>query len=94
MGIYTPEEQADFSTSSAPSTVEIRTENTHIPKLEALFESREAEVNAYLLTTGKIKEGQNFRDLSVSDASKVISKPDLILSKLPAQTVTAEVVNE
>ena len=49
---------------------------------------------AYLLTTGKIKEGQNFRDLSVSDASKVISKPDLILSKLPAQTVTAEVVNE
>ena len=94
MGIYTPEEQADFGTSPAPSTVEIRTENTHIPKLEALFESREAEVNAYLVTAGKIKEGQNFRDLSVSDASKVISKPDLILSKLPAQTVTAEVVNE
>jgi hypothetical protein len=49
-------------------------------------------VNALLLKAGRIKEGQTFRDLDDTFASKYISKPDLILSKLPV-IVTPEIVN-
>jgi hypothetical protein len=59
---------------------------------EELFESRESDVNALLLKAGRIKEGQTFRDLDDTFASKYISKPDLILSKLPV-IVTPEIVN-
>lgn len=92
MGIYTPEEAADFT--SEPVTTKVKEDNTAlISKLETLFESREDEVNAFLISSGKIKEGQNFRDLPADVASKVISKPDLILSKLPkVDVVSAEVV--
>jgi hypothetical protein len=60
-------------------------------KLEALFEDREEDVNALLLKAGRIKDGQTFRDLDDSIASKYIAKPDLILSKLPV-IVSPEIV--
>jgi hypothetical protein len=59
-------------------------------KLESLFEDREDEVNALLLKAGRIQDGQTFRDLPDAVASKYISKPDLILSKL-AVIVTPEI---
>lgn len=95
MGIYTPEEAADFNSEPVRTSVQVVAQDTGIiAKLEALFEAREEEVNAFLVKSGKIKEGQNFRDLSTDLASKVISKPDLILSQLPKSeaTIVAEVV--
>jgi hypothetical protein len=91
MGIYTPEEAQDFGAEAPRVTVAKVDDSAVIGKLETLFEAREEEVNAFLISTGKIKEGQNFRDLPTDVASKVISKPDLILSKLP-KIETAEVV--
>lgn len=90
MGIYTPEETQDFTTE-VPVTKSPG--DSLLPKLEALFESREAEVNELLVAMKKIKAGENFRDLSHADASKVISKPDLILGKLP-KIETAVIVEE
>jgi hypothetical protein len=91
MGIYTPEEASDFVVEPVQKAKEDNT--ALIQKLEALFEAREEEVNAFLVSSGKIKEGQNFRDLDPAVAAKAISKPDLILSKLPKIEV-AEVVSE
>jgi hypothetical protein len=91
-GIYTPEETEDFQ--PAPSEVAVAPTKSFdlTAKLEELFESRESDVNALLLKAGRIKEGQTFRDLDDTFASKYISKPDLILGKLPV-IVTPEIVN-
>jgi hypothetical protein len=90
-GIYTPEETEDFQ----PAVTEVATAPTKsfdiTAKLEALFEDREEDVNALLLKAGRIKDGQTFRDLDDSIASKYIAKPDLILSKLPV-IVSPEIV--
>lgn len=96
-GIYTPEETEDFQ----PAVTEVAAAPTKsfdiTAKLEALFEDREEDVNALLLKAGRIKDGQTFRDLDDSIASKYIAKPDLILSKLPVivgpEIVATEVSN-
>jgi hypothetical protein len=94
-GIYTPEETEDFQ--PAPSEVAVAPAKSfdNITKLEELFESREDEVNALLITAGRLKEGQTFRDLDDVTAARYIKKPDLILSKLvaPATVVATEVSN-
>lgn len=94
-GIYTPEETEDFQ--PAPSEVAVAPAKSfdNIIKLEELFESREDEVNALLITAGRLKEGQTFRDLDDVTAARYIKKPDLILSKLvvPATVVATEVSN-
>ena len=90
-GIYTPEETEDFQ----PAITEVAAAPTKsfdiTAKLEALFESREEEVNALLIKVGRIQDGETFRDLSDAYASKYIAKPDLILSKLPV-IVSPEVI--
>jgi len=90
-GVYTPEENEDFA--PAPSEVAVTPTKSfeHIEKLEALFESREAEVNSLLITAGRLKEGQTFRDLDEVTAARYLRKPDLILSKLAEPTVATEV---
>jgi len=92
-GIYTPEETEDFQPAINEVPVSPTKSFDLVAKLEELFESREEDVNALLLKAGRIKEGQTFRDLEDSFASKYISKPDLILSKLPV-IVTPEIVTE
>jgi hypothetical protein len=91
-GIYTPEETEDFQPAATEVAVSPAKSFDLVAKLEELFESRESDVNALLLKAGRIKEGQTFRDLDDTFASKYISKPDLILSKLPV-IVTPEIVN-
>ena len=85
-GIYTPEENEDFQ----PAVTEVPVAPTKsfdiTEKLESLFESREAEVNAVLITAGRIKEGQTFRDLDDATAGRYIKRPDLITSKLATVT--------
>jgi hypothetical protein len=89
-GIYTPEETEDFQ--PAITEVAAPTKSFDITaKLEALFESRENEVNALLIGAGRIQDGETFRDLADAHASKYIAKPDLILSKL-AVIVSPEVI--
>jgi hypothetical protein len=90
-GIYTPEETEDFQPAIAETPVAPTKSFDLLAKLEELFESRESDVNALLLKAGRIKEGQTFRDLDDTFASKYISKPDLILGKLPL-IVTPETV--
>jgi hypothetical protein len=89
-GIYTPEETEDFQ----PAIAEVAAAPTKsfdiTAKLEALFESREEEVNALLIKVGRIQDGETFRALSDAYASKYIAKPDLILGKL-AVIVTPEI---
>jgi hypothetical protein len=96
-GIYTPEETEDFQ----PAITEVAPAPTKsfdiTAKLEALFESREEDVNALLIKAGRISDIQTFRDLPDAVASKYIAKPDLILSKLPVivtpEIATTEVSN-
>ena len=85
-GVYTPEENEDFA--PAPTEVSVApTKSFDITaKLEELFEEREADVNAILITAGRIKEGQTFRDLDDITASRYIKRPDLITSKLATVT--------
>ena len=90
-GIYTPEETEDFQPAISEVAVAPTKSFDITTKLEALFEYREEEVNTLLLKAGRIKEGQTFRDLDDAVASKYISKPDLILSKL-AVIVSPEVI--
>ena len=89
-GIYTPEETEEFQPSITEVTVAPTKSFDITAKLEVLFEDREQEVNALLIKAGRIQEGQTFRDLPDAVASKYISKPDLILSKL-AVIVTPEI---
>lgn len=95
-GIYTPEETEDFQPAPAEVAVAPTKSFDIVAKLEELFESREADVNAILIGAGRIKEGQTFRDIDDVTASKYIKRPDLILSKLPvvvaAEPVATEVV--
>lgn len=90
-GVYTPEETEDFQPSIAEVTVAPTKSFDITAKLEALFESREDEVNALLTKAGRIQDGQTFRDLPDAVASKYIAKPDLILSKLSV-IVTPEII--
>jgi hypothetical protein len=94
-GIYTPEETEDFT--PAPSEVSVTPSQSFdlVSKLEALFESREVEVNELLIKAGRLKDGQTFRDLDDVTASRYIKKPDLILSKLVTvePTIVTEVSN-
>ena len=90
-GIYTPEETEDFQPAIAETVVAPTKSFDITAKLEALFEDREEEVNALLSKAGRIQEGQTFRDLTDAIASKYISKPDLILSKLSV-IVSPEVI--
>jgi hypothetical protein len=90
-GVYTPEETEDFQPAASEVAVTPTKAFDLVAKLEELFESREEDVNALLLKAGRIKEGQTFRDLDDAFASKYISKPDLILGKLPV-IVTPETV--
>jgi hypothetical protein len=90
-GIYTPEETEEFTPALTEVSVAPTKSFDITAKLEALFEDREQEVNALLLKAGRIQEGQSFRDLPDAVASKYISKPDLILSKL-AVIVSPEVI--
>ena len=90
-GIYTPEETEEFTPALTEVSVAPTKSFDITAKLEALFEDREQEVNALLLKAGRIQEGQTFRDLPDAVASKYISKPDLILSKL-AVIVSPEVI--
>jgi hypothetical protein len=90
-GVYTPEETEDFQPAASEVAVTPTKAFDLVAKLEELFESREEDVNALLLKAGRIKEGQTFRDLDDAFASKYISKPDLILSKLPV-IVTPETI--
>ena len=96
-GIYTPEENEDFQPAVSETPVVPTTSFDITAKLEALFESREDEVNAILRSANRIGEGQTFRDLPDAYASKYIAKPDLILSKLPVivnpEVVATEVSN-
>jgi hypothetical protein len=89
-GIYTPEETEEFTPALTEVSVAPTKSFDITAKLEALFEDREQEVNALLLKAGRIQDGQTFRDLPDAVASKYISKPDLILSKL-AVIVTPEI---
>ena len=90
-GVYTPEETEDFQPSIAEVAVAPTKSFDITAKLEALFESREEEVNGLLLRAGRIQDGQTFRDLPDAVASKYIAKPDLILSKLSG-SVTTEII--
>ena len=91
-GIYTPEETEDFQ--PAPSEVAVTPTKAFdvVSKLEELFESREADVNTILVAAGRIKDGETFRDLDETTASKYIKRPDLILSKLPPVVTEAPIV--
>jgi len=89
-GIYTPDETEEFTPALTEVSVATPKSFDITAKLEALFEDREQEVNALLLKAGRIQDGQTFRDLPDAVASKYISKPDLILSKL-AVIVTPEI---
>ena len=91
-GVYTPEENEDFAPAPAEVAVAPTKSFDITAKLEELFEHREADVNAILVTAGRIKEGQTFRDLDDITASRYIKRPDLITSKLA--TITEAVATE
>jgi hypothetical protein len=91
MGVYTPEEVADFTTETkAPQNANVRDWDA-LAKLEKAFEPVESDINAVLLADGRIKEGQTFRDLPEDSIRKLSQKPDLLLSKIP-KPVNVEVV--
>ena len=93
MGVYTPEEVADFTQpDKAPQQANVRDYDL-IAKLEKSFEAREAEINALLVSDKRIAAGQTFRDLPDDTLRKLANKPDLLLSKLPKPVIQeAEVV--
>ena len=91
-GVYTPEENEDFAPAPTEVTVAPAKNFDITAKLEELFEHRESDVNAILITAGRIKEGQTFRDLDDATAGRYIKRPDLITSKLA--TVTEVVATE
>tara|TARA_Y100000593_G_scaffold23934_1_gene47463 strand:- start:520 stop:1341 length:822 start_codon:yes stop_codon:yes gene_type:complete len=51
-----------------------------IDDLERIIEPVEDAANKFLLDKGWLREGQNFRDLSEEQASKIISRPDAFVS--------------
>jgi len=92
-GVYTPEEAADFNTTSAPAqptqtrqTVNVTPESTFslVEKLEQILEPHSEIANAFLLSKNLIKEGQNFRDVSTKVANMIISDADGFISKAKA----------
>ena len=92
-GLYSPEEAADFSTTSAPAptaptrqTVNVTPESTFslVDKLEQILESHADIANAFLLSKNLIKEDQNFRDVSTKVANMIVSDPDSFLIKAKA----------
>ena len=93
-GLYSPEEAADFSaTPSAPAqptptrqTVNVTPESTFslTDKLEQILEPHSDIANAFLLSKNLIKEGQNFRDVSIKVANMIIADSDSFLIKAKA----------
>lgn len=51
-----------------------------IDDLERIIEPVEDDANKFLLAKGWLREGQNFRDLSEEQASKIIARPDAFVS--------------
>ena len=93
-GRYTPEDVADFATSSATpaptattrQTVNVTPESTFslTDKLEQILEPHSDIANAFLLSKNLIKEGQNFRDVSTKVANMIIADSDSFLIKAKA----------
>jgi hypothetical protein len=59
------------SVEPAPST-----RDTTVEKLGKLFDGREDDVNAFLLSRQQIKAGQTWRDIPADYAQRVLAKPD------------------
>jgi len=93
-GVYTPEEAADFATSSAAPTVTAPTRQTVnvtpestfslVEKLEQILEPHSESANAFLLSKNLIKPDQNFRDVSTKVANMIIADADGFISKAKA----------
>jgi hypothetical protein len=92
-GRYTPEDVADFATSTTPTaatqtrqTVNVTPESTFslVEKLEQILEPHSDIANAFLISKNLIKEGQNFRDVSTKVANMIISDADGFISKAKA----------
>jgi hypothetical protein len=93
-GVYTPEEAADFATSSAApaptsptrQTVNVTPESSFslVEKLEQILEPHSESANAFLVSKSLIKEGQNFRDVSTKVANMIIADQDGFLLKANA----------
>ena len=92
-GRYTPEDVADFATSTTPTvaaptrqTVNVTPESTFslVEKLEQILEPHSEIANAFLVSKNLIKEGQNFRDVSTKVANMIIADADGFISKAKA----------
>ena len=93
-GRYTPEDVADFATSSAAptptaptrQTVNVTPESTFslVEKLEQILEPHSDIANAFLLSKSLIKPDQNFRDVSTKVANMILADSDSFLIKAKA----------
>jgi hypothetical protein len=93
-GLYSPEEAADFTTSSATPTVTAPTRQTVnvtpessfslVEKLEQILEPHSEAANAFLISKNLIKAEQNFRDVSTKVANMIIADADGFISKAKA----------
>ena len=92
-GRYTPEEVADFSSSSTPTvtattrqTVNVTPESTFslVEKLEQILEPHSDIANAFLVSKNLIKAEQNFRDVSTKVANIILADGDGFIAKAKA----------